>query len=269
MPIPLSEPDGATSTAGVAGAAPVVSLLSQKVKAGNEHVKGLVANLWRSREDGDFVFNVCGGSLRAHGCILSAASPVFKAMLSSGMSEGLTSSVSVDADPSELLAMLRFIYLGELDATGQQLPGVLELAHKYEVLNLIPPVCEAMIDQLTTDNAVSYVRVLRLLEGVPCESDREETVKESAVQAWMALPGTETLPSVPPANRVTCTGLSQPVQPVEAVLSKEQPALAEPPPTPTGDERVFEASPIAKAFRAVGRKIAGDPELLMATLRSL
>ena len=44
-------------------------------------------------------------------------------MLSSGMSEGLTSSVSVDADPSELLAMLRFIYLGELDATGQQLPG--------------------------------------------------------------------------------------------------------------------------------------------------
>jgi len=60
---------------------------------------------------------------RAHGCILSAASPVFKAMLASGMAEGLSSSMTVDADPSELLAMLRFIYLGELDATGQQLPG--------------------------------------------------------------------------------------------------------------------------------------------------
>lgn len=93
----------------------------------------LVTNLWRSREDGDFVFNVCGGTLRAHGCILSAASPVFKAMLSSGMSEGLSNSMSVEADPAELQAMLRFIYLGELDATGQQLPGVLELAHKYEV----------------------------------------------------------------------------------------------------------------------------------------
>ena len=92
-----------------------------------------MTNLWRSREDGDFVFNVCGGTLRAHGCILSAASPVFKAMLSSGMSEGLTSSMTVEADPAELQAMLRFIYLGELDATGQQLPGVLELAHKYEV----------------------------------------------------------------------------------------------------------------------------------------
>ena len=33
-----------------------------------------------------------------------------------------------------------------------------------QVLNLIPPVCEAMVDQLTIDTAVSYVRVLRLLE---------------------------------------------------------------------------------------------------------
>lgn len=53
-------------------------------------------------------------------------------MLGSGMSEGLSNSVAVEADPAELQAMLRFIYLGELDATGQQLPGVLELAHKYE-----------------------------------------------------------------------------------------------------------------------------------------
>lgn len=34
-----------------------------------------------------------------------------------------------------------------------------------EVLDLIPPVCEAMVDQLTIDTAVSFVRVLRLLEA--------------------------------------------------------------------------------------------------------
>ena len=94
-----------------------------KIERSLEVFEGLVANLWRSREDGDFIFHVCGASLKAHRCILSAASPVFKAMLASGMSEGLSSSVSVDADPSELLVVLRFIYLGELDATGQQLPG--------------------------------------------------------------------------------------------------------------------------------------------------
>lgn len=58
MPIPLSEPDGATSTAGVAGAAPVVSLLSQKVKAGNEHVKGTAK---RSEMHDMFVDMIVGG----------------------------------------------------------------------------------------------------------------------------------------------------------------------------------------------------------------
>lgn len=254
-------------------------------KARSEHVKGLVTNLWRSREDGDFVFNVCGGTLRAHGCILSAASPVFKAMLSSGMSEGLSNSMSVEADPAELQAMLRFIYLGELDATGQQLPGVLELAHKYEVLDLIPPVCEAMVDQLTIDTAVSFVRVLRLLEAaggpvapmapqavdgtyvVELEKEMETPSCDSStgVQAWMTLPA-ESLPSVPPAARTTCTGLSQPIQPVE-VTTKERPFLAESQVSFPGEDG--EASPIAQAFQAVGKKIASDPELLMATLRSL
>ena len=42
---------------------------------------------------------------------------------------------------------------------------MLELAHKYEVLDLIPPVCEAMVEQLTIDTAVPFVHVLRLLEG--------------------------------------------------------------------------------------------------------
>lgn len=46
MPIPLSEPEPCKVTV--------------------EHVKGLVANLWRHREEGDFVFQVCGASLRAH-----------------------------------------------------------------------------------------------------------------------------------------------------------------------------------------------------------
>ena len=46
MPIPLSEPEPCKVTV--------------------EHVTGLVANLWRLREEGDFVFHVCGASLRAH-----------------------------------------------------------------------------------------------------------------------------------------------------------------------------------------------------------
>eukprot|EP00434_Breviolum_minutum_P000257 symbB.v1.2.000211.t3/scaffold21.1/size436794/30 len=267
MPIPISEPEPATQKVLFA---PKEASPQQKLQnARTEHVKGLVANLWRSREDGDFVFHVCGGTLRAHGCILSAASPVFKAMLASGMAEGLSSSMTVDADPSELLAMLRFIYLGELDATGQQLPGVLELAHKYEVLDLIPPVCEAMVEQLTIDTAVPFVHVLRLLEGSvgPEEVQLQEGIEVQEAEVveevpscgslndpgaqWMAfLP--ESLPSGPPATRTTCTGLSQPVQPVE-VAYKERPIEVR-----TGEARVPEVSPIAKAFQAVAKKILGS-----------
>ena len=227
MPIPVAESE-------VKQRWPDVSLVvPDAFDIRDRHVKGLVANLWHSREDGDFSFTVAGGTLRAHSCILSAASPVFKAMLASGMSEGISSSVLLDAEPAELLAMLRFIYTGELDATPQQLPGVLALAHRYEVLNLIPPVCEAMIDSLNIDTAASYIRVLRLLEGSPSVFQRQSSetrrfksieacdspahvVGVADMQAWMALPATGSLPSIPPAVRVTGSGLCQPHQSGEA-----------------------------------------------------
>ena len=220
MPIPFAESDAKQRW-------PDVNLVvadAYDVRA--QHVKGLTTNLWHSREDGDFVFTVAGGTIRAHSCILSAASPVFKAMLASGMTEGLSSSVLLDAEPSELLAMLRFIYTGELDATAQQLPGVLALAHRYEVLNMIPPLCEAMIDSLNIDTAAPYIRVLRLLEGCPgvfqrqpSESRKYKTVesydspghglRSTEMQAWMALPATGSLPSIPPAVRIAGPVLSQ------------------------------------------------------------
>ena len=220
MPIPVAESD-------VKQRWPDINLtVPDALDIRDQHVKGLVSNLWHSREDGDFVFTVSGGTLRAHSCILSAASPVFKAMLQSGMTEGLSLSVNIDAEPAELLAMLRFIYTGELDSTPQQLPGVLALAHRYEVLNLIPPVCEAMIDSLNIETAAAYIRVLRLLEGSPGVFQRQQSdnkrcktidrcdspspVGAADLQAWMALPATGSPPSIPPVVRVTGSGLSQP-----------------------------------------------------------
>ncbi|CAJ1334205.1 unnamed protein product [Effrenium voratum] len=226
----------------------------------SEHIKGLVANLWRSREDGDFVFNCSGCSIRAHGCILSAASPVFKAMLASGMAEGLSSSMAVDAEPAELLAMLRFVYLGELDATGQQLPGVLALAHRYEVLDLIPPICEAMIENLCEDTVVSYVRVLRLLESAPYDSNvSSDAAKVSDdAQAWMALPATGSPPSIPPAARVTCTGLSRPTE-ADSNESNERllPRAKEGPPTASSPAACREESKV---------ELSPTPESMLDTL---
>mmetsp|Transcript_23536 Transcript_23536/g.44408 ORF Transcript_23536/g.44408 Transcript_23536/m.44408 type:complete len:271 (+) Transcript_23536:96-908(+) len=270
MPIPIAELDAKQPWA-----VPLVpdDTRDQHGNTRDQHVKSLVLNLWHSREDGDFEFHVAGGTLRAHGCILSAASPVFKAMLASGMTERLTSSMNVDAEHSELLVVLRFIYTGELDATAQQLPGVLALAHKYEVLSLIPLVCEAMIANLNIDTVVPYIRVLRLLEGSdfrklePSSNDTSPT----NVQAWMNLPATGSPPSIPPAVRVTGSGLSQPPLSSEVLLGKDLIAGATLPVSPPpGDDHKLEAAPsIHQAFVAVAQKIASCPELLMQTLRAL
>eukprot|EP00971_Amphidinium_carterae_P009823 193784-Amphidinium_carterae.1 len=82
------------------------------------------------------------------------------------MSEGRNSTVNIEgADTADLLSVLRFAYLGELDASPQQLPGVLQLAHKYELTTLTLLCCDAMVQSLNTDTAVAYVKTLRLLEG--------------------------------------------------------------------------------------------------------
>ena len=52
--------------------------------------------------------------MRVHRFVVTAASPVFKAMLGSQMAESLTASVSIDAEPADVLTLLQFMYLGVL-----------------------------------------------------------------------------------------------------------------------------------------------------------
>lgn len=127
--------------------------------------------MWETREShGDFTLETKTASFKVHGCVLAAASPVFKAMLDNDMVEKQLRLASIDSEPEDVLALVQFAYLGKMpDLQPSQLPGVLELAHKYSMTDLVPLCCEAMLDTLAVDNAVAFVRVLRLLEGVPIE----------------------------------------------------------------------------------------------------
>merc|ERR1712216_45987 len=121
-------------------------------------------------------------------------------MLSSPMLESRNSSVRVaDADPADFLAMLRFVYLGELtDVTPpQQLPGVLQLAHRYDIKDLVALCCGQMVQHVSCATAVEYVRTLRLLEGVPMALPPRPKQQVPAVATQPQLVGAGFLTAVP------------------------------------------------------------------------
>jgi len=190
-----------------------------------EYLKSRVTALWEAREHGDFVLDVRGEVIRVHGCVLAAASPVFRAMLSNGMLESAQRMATIDADPEDVLVVIRFAYFGELiDVMPLQLPGVLQLAHAYEMVELIPLCCDHMIRHLNGDTAVPYVQTLRLLEDVPMDL----TISMSNGTLPAAVSG-----DVNSARRESTTGSgnnlhgSPPEQPQQALFF--QPPFQQPP----------------------------------------
>lgn len=176
-----------------------------------DYLKGLALSLWECRNSGDFVLDVRGERIATHSCLLAAASPIFKAMLELDMREKQTRSVNIDADPADVLAMLRFAYTGEFHHVSPvQLPGVLQLAHKYEITDLIPHCCSAMIDNLTVETAVPYVRTMRLLEGTAMELPRCSQQPSRYDHSLLGSP-----PTQPPQAGITAL-FGAPAQPPQA-----------------------------------------------------
>ena len=99
--------------------------------------------------------------LHAHRCILSARSPVFKAMLEAPMTEGETDTVLItDISYNVMREVLQFMYTNKftrdldnvLDSIGEAL---LYAAHKYEISGLIGLCEQHFIRRITVDNALA------------------------------------------------------------------------------------------------------------------
>jgi len=218
------------------------------------HLRSLMKVLWHSREDGDFRFEIHGDSIRAHRCIVTSASPVFKAMLASEMAENLNASVSIDAESEDIMSMLKFMYLGILDASPQHLPGVLQLAHKYEIDNLIVLCCSEIVKRLDAETVVPFVHVLRLLEGTP--------VKLPRVVPNFGIFGVPPQPVFHFDEDPDLTDISDLTQaaPCARPLEREE---------STASEFTARASPIAHTFFIVAKMIASNPHLQMLALRGV
>lgn len=96
--------------------------------------------LWASavkKQFTDVEFLVGDESIAAHRTLLSARSPVFAAMFTSGMEESITGQVRIeDADYSTFCDFLKFLYTGTLEPSAKK-EELLAVADKYQVETLL------------------------------------------------------------------------------------------------------------------------------------
>jgi len=77
-------------------------------------------------------------SFGAHRSLLSARSPVFSAMFSSGMKEAETGQVCIkDVDPDTFKQFLKFLYTGMFQPSSMDSDLVFEVADRYQVETLM------------------------------------------------------------------------------------------------------------------------------------
>eukprot|EP00927_Polykrikos_kofoidii_P062783 TRINITY_DN5758_c0_g1_i1.p1 TRINITY_DN5758_c0_g1~~TRINITY_DN5758_c0_g1_i1.p1 ORF type:complete len:446 (-),score=43.37 TRINITY_DN5758_c0_g1_i1:342-1496(-) len=136
-----------------------------------------IGSLLDSGRHSDVTLVVGDEEIPAHSVILAAHSPVFEAVLSHGMKEGNERKVAVEGlDLSSVRRMLDFMYKGNLDLNicGEEVCGLLQAAHRYQVTPIVDDCVCVMKSQLTEKAAVKYLLQADLM-GI-------ESLKDACVQ---------------------------------------------------------------------------------------
>jgi hypothetical protein len=130
------------------------------------HSQQMAQRLWQDRLFTDIQVQCGTAQFNLHRAVLSAASPVFAAMLGSDMTESRTQKITIsDADEKSVEQCLEYIYTGNVaEGSGLQ---VVVLGHKYDIPGLVEFAAPVALSNLTADNVCSEVRVLRAYASDP------------------------------------------------------------------------------------------------------
>lgn len=131
----------------------------------------LNGQMWRDMSFSDCDVT-CGKSqkkFRAHRCVLSNASPVFKAAFSNGMREANAAAYTVEnSTPGAVEAMLEYIYTRKLPAAPVgELPGLLDLAMQYDLPDLQVEAADALVDKLSPATVTKATGALKRYRESP------------------------------------------------------------------------------------------------------
>jgi len=123
----------------------------------------IMKSLWESRPDScDICVTASGGeAVRTHASVLVGASPVFAAMLSSGMKETSAKEIKLpDTGADVVESVLQLLYLGTLPSAVNHIE-VLRFAHKYSLVEAVKPIADELVAAMHVDNACDMWRMLR------------------------------------------------------------------------------------------------------------
>ncbi|XP_057318314.1 speckle-type POZ protein B-like [Microplitis mediator] len=114
--------------------------------------------LYDSKTNSDVILAVGDKIFKAHKLILSARSPVFFAMFTHEMKEKKENTVTIsDIDPEIFEKILKFIYTDNIDDLDADAECLLELADKYQLLELKRLCEESLSKSVSIDNAIQLM----------------------------------------------------------------------------------------------------------------
>ena len=143
---------------------PSMSLSKEELTSSlNQNLEQLFTN----RSEADVCFVINGKEIKAHKMILSARSPVFAAMLKSGMKESVENRVEInDIAPDIFEALLRFVYTDRVDITQLDAKDLLAAANKY-LLPLLKLQSQQFLSQtISAENCVELLALADLHNAV-------------------------------------------------------------------------------------------------------
>ncbi|XP_046557768.1 actin-binding protein IPP-like [Haliotis rubra] len=137
-----------------------------------------LCDLWREALFCDVTITVAGKSFRAHRHVLSAASPYFRAMFSSGMQEQSSSEITLqDTEAYIFETALNFIYSGQVEVTSENCQDLLGVCDMLGLVDVVMACSEFLKTQLQPDNSLG---IYLFADAHQCLDVRDEA--ESYIQ---------------------------------------------------------------------------------------
>jgi speckle-type POZ protein len=133
-------------------------VIYQNIPLTNDSFAEFNTKFFNSTDLSDIAIVCDGKEIPAHSCIIAARSPVFEAMLKSGMRESNTNRIVIeDIDAATMIELLRYIYMNKAENLNLIALRLIYAAEKYDLPGLKSMCASKLMDLITERNVFEYL----------------------------------------------------------------------------------------------------------------